>query len=45
LNSSATGLYVVDEPGSYYLTGNIFINFKHGIEIGVSNVKVDLKGY
>ncbi len=45
LNSSATGLYVVDEPGSYYLTGNIFINFKHGIEIGVSNVTVDLMGY
>ena len=45
LNSSATGLYVVDEPGSYYLTGNIFINFKHGIEIGASNVTVDLMGY
>ena len=45
LSSSATGLYVIDEPGSYYLTGNIFINFKHGIEITAGNVTVDLMGY
>ena len=41
----AAGLYVIDKPGSYYLTGNISINFKHGIEITAGNVTVDLMGF
>ena len=45
LSGSATSLYVIGEPGSYYLTGNISVNFKHAIEITASNVTVDLMGY
>jgi parallel beta-helix repeat protein len=40
-----TALYVISQPGSYYLTGNITINFKHAIRIDSSDVTLDLMGY
>jgi len=41
----ANSLYIISEPGSYYLTGNITINFKHAILITSSDVTLDLMGY
>ena len=33
-------------PGSYYLTGNVAAAIgKHGIEIGTSDVSIDLRGF
>lgn len=38
--------YVISEPGSYYLTGNILgEERKHGIQITASNVTLDLMGF
>ncbi len=46
LGSSATGLYVITQPGSYYLAQNIYgVNAKNGIEITVNNVTIDLMGF
>lgn len=43
---NATGLYVISQPGSYYLTGNIVgVSGKHGIIIGASGVTLDLMGF
>ncbi len=37
---------VISQPGSYFLTGNLTgIGFSHGIQIGVSNVTLDLSGF
>jgi hypothetical protein len=45
---SATAIYRITLPGSYYLTGNITgVTGKHGIEIfaGTSGVTIDLNGF
>lgn len=43
---TATSLFKITQPGSYYLTGNITgVSGKSGIEIAASNVTLDLKGY
>lgn len=42
----ANSLFKITVPGSYYLTGNITgVAGKHGIEIVVSAVSLDLKGF
>lgn len=39
-------LYVITQPGSYYLTGNITgVASKKGIKISASNVTLDLNGF
>jgi len=46
LSGSATALYVISQPGSYYLTGNIQgVAGKNGIEITADDVSLDLCGY
>jgi len=46
LAGSAAAAYVIDQPGSYYLTGNITaINDRHGIDVVVDNVTIDLCGF
>lgn len=46
LLSSATAQYVISQPGSYYLTGNIQgAAGKNGIEITANDVSLDLCGY
>lgn len=43
-NGSST--YVISQPGSYYLTGNLTgVLNQNTIEIGCDNVTLDLKGY
>lgn len=43
---SATAVFRITQPGSYYLTGNIAgVSGKHGIEIVASNVSLDLMGF
>lgn len=42
----ADSLFRITQPGSYYLQGNIQgVLSKHGIEIAVSNVTLDLNGF
>lgn len=42
----ANSLFRISQPGSYYLTGNITGQAGlHGIEIGASNVTIDLNGF
>ncbi len=42
----AANVYVISQPGSYYLTGNITVpSGKSGIYISVSNVTLDLNGF
>ncbi len=39
-------LFKITQPGSYYLTGNVTgVSGKHGIEVGASNVTLDLSGF
>jgi parallel beta-helix repeat protein len=46
LPGSATALYVISQPGSYYLTGNITgVSGKSGIQITSDNVSLDLAGF
>ncbi len=46
LSGNADSLYVIAEPGSYYLTGNISgVPGKNGIEIASDNVSIDLGGF
>jgi hypothetical protein len=46
LSSNGTALYVIDQPGSYYLTANITgVSGKHGIEVTAENVTLDLNGF
>jgi parallel beta-helix repeat protein len=47
LPGSATGMFVISEPGSYYLTGNIDASATdiNGIEINSDNVTLDLNGF
>lgn len=45
LPGNATALYVISEPGSYYLTGPIAgVAGKAAIEVSASNVTIDLRG-
>lgn len=42
----ANSLFNITQPGSYYLTGNITgVDGKHGIDINVSGVTLDLNGF
>jgi len=42
----AAALFVIDEPGSYYLTGNIVGEAgKHGVHIATGGVTLDLMGF
>lgn len=42
----ATNLFIISQPGSYYLTQNIDgVVGKHGISINASNVSIDLNGF
>ncbi|GMV26507.1 MAG: hypothetical protein AMXMBFR58_25380 [Phycisphaerae bacterium] len=46
LPGSGTAVHVIDQPGSYYLTGNVAgATGKHGIEIRSSDVTLDLAGF
>jgi parallel beta-helix repeat protein len=39
-------VYIINQPGSYYLTGNITgVPFKRGITIAVAGVTLDLNGF
>jgi hypothetical protein len=39
-------VFRISQPGSYYLTGNVTVpSAKHGIEIGVPGVTLDLNGF
>ncbi len=43
---SATAVFRITQPGSYYLTGNLAgVSGKHGIEIASNNVSLDLMGF
>lgn len=38
--------YIINQPGSYYLTGNIVATgSKHGITVAADNVSIDLNGF
>ncbi len=42
----ATATYIISQPGSYYLTGNISVNgARRGILITASQVSIDLNGF
>lgn len=42
----ANNLYIIDQPGSYYLTGNIDVNTPiNGVRIAAANVTLDLNGF
>lgn len=46
LPGSASALFVISQPGSYYLTAGITVTeLKHGISIEASNVTLDLCGF
>lgn len=46
LPGSATALYVISQPGSYYLTGNIQgVAGKNAIEVAADRVSIDLGGH
>lgn len=46
LPGSATAVFVISQPGAYYLAGNVSgVAGKHGIEITASNVSLDLNGF
>jgi parallel beta-helix repeat protein len=46
LAGNAAAQYVIDQPGSYYLTGNIQgVSGKDGILVTASNVTIDLAGF
>jgi parallel beta-helix repeat protein len=46
LSGSATALYLIAAPGSYYLTGNISgVLGKNGVEITADGVTLDLSGF
>jgi parallel beta-helix repeat protein len=43
---SSTAVYVINQAGSYYLTGNVSVpSGKSGILVGTSSVTVDLNGF
>jgi nitrous oxidase accessory protein NosD len=43
---NGTALFIISQPGSYYLTGNVTgVSGKHGIVISADNVALDLNGF
>ncbi|HOQ04585.1 MAG TPA: hypothetical protein PKY88_05175 [Anaerohalosphaeraceae bacterium] len=36
---------LIQEPGTYYLTADITINFRHAVKITASNVTLDMNGF
>ena len=43
---NAGNLYIISQPGSYYLTTNLTgVNGKHGISVTANNVTLDLNGF
>ncbi|TVQ59519.1 MAG: hypothetical protein EA379_10655 [Phycisphaerales bacterium] len=46
LPGSSAAIHVISQPGSYYLTGDIVGDgTRHGIQINISNVTLDLNGF
>lgn len=47
LSGSASAMYVINQPGSYYLTGNISVAASgiRGIQVDCNNVTIDLCGF
>lgn len=47
LSGSASAMYVINQPGSYYLTGNINVATSglHGIQVDSNDVTIDLNGF
>ena len=45
VSPSMNGGLIIDEPGSYYLTGNLTVSSGNAIDIGASNVTLDLNGF
>ena len=45
VSPSMNGGLIIDEPGSYYLTGNLTVSSGNAIDIGSSNVTLDLNGF
>jgi len=46
LPGSATAVHVISQAGSYYLAGDVLgVSGKHGIEIVVGGVSLDLRGF
>lgn len=46
LPGDASTQYIISQPGSYYLTGNLEgVAGKHGIKIAAKNVSLDLAGF
>lgn len=45
LNRGANGGFIIQNPGSYYLTGNLSVSFGDAITINSSGVTVDLGGF
>lgn len=37
--------FVINQPGSYYLTGNLQVTKAHGISVSASRVTIDLNGF
>lgn len=45
-NDASPSVFKITQPGSYYLTGNVTgVSGKHGIEVAVSGVTIDLNGF
>jgi hypothetical protein len=42
---SGTNLFVINQPGSYYLTGNVAVASGNGIAITTNGVTLDLNGF
>ncbi|MBS0658997.1 MAG: hypothetical protein JSR82_12220 [Verrucomicrobia bacterium] len=46
LPGDLTSLIVINNPGSYYLSSNLFgVGGKHGIRVNASDVTIDLRGF
>lgn len=46
LSGDASNLFIINQPGSYYLTANVAgVSGKNGITIASSNVTLDLNGF
>jgi hypothetical protein len=41
----ATSLFIIRQPGSYYLTTNLTVSTGDGIDINTNNVTLDLNGF
>lgn len=43
--SNASFHYVINQPGSYYLSANLAVTKAHGIQINAAGVTLDLNGF